>query len=152
MEHITRLLFPSLGKIGLEVGGRGGVWQSIFSQLGVPGCLLYPQSNAWVLAIPPKQWVSWIGVGSTRVPRRDRFPGSGRVPRASRAWFPAPKSKVKSCFWHSHLSKNCLWRSELTRNAKSKSPNVQVSKSPKVQKSQSQKVDKSQSRKVQSQK
>ena len=113
----------------------------------------------------PKQSVACSGASRAWVPRRNRFPGSGRVPRASRAWFPAPKSKVKNCLWHSQLSKNCLWRSVLSNNSKSQShkveksqspkvkhsqsPEVQKSKSPKVQKSQSPKVPKSESRTVQ---
>ena len=87
--------------------------------------------------------------------RCDFHPGSSGepvpwAPWASRAWFLAPKSKVKIVFWQSQLSKIRLWRSDLSKNAKSKSkcPKVQKSKIPKVPKSTSRKVHKSKSHKV----
>ena len=71
------------------------------------------------------------------------------VPRASRAWFPAPKSKVKNCFCHSQLLKIafCFLSCQKCQVPNSKVPESKVPKprSLKVQKSQSPKAPKSQS-------
>ena len=65
----------------------------VFPQLGLPIRGSY---------CVPKQWVSCSGLRAPRVPWRNRPP---RVPWASRAWFLAPKWKVKKCQKKSKMSK-----------------------------------------------